>query len=216
MAELENTGKDCWRKCNRQQGPCDWCGSKGFCCTKKDNWTDTSFGCDGSFGGETRHECALKLDQGPYCATEGEICKCHGKVKYGRHESWTAERDVNGSINCTNDVFGDPKPYFKKECLCTPMVATVCDAGDKGTGGVCNCTNAPGWTEGNWWKPWCHQGMCLTGMKLPYEECFGKLNGTGLGDGTWCWDEKRNTRCPTIPGKTTKRLTMDTKLKVIK
>jgi len=124
--ELENTGKDCWRNCNRQQGPCDWCGSKGFCCTKKDNWTDTSFGCDGSFGGETRHECALKLDQGPYCATEGQICKCHGKVKYGRDENWTAEKDVVGSINCTNEEFGDPKPYFKKECLCTPMGEKVC------------------------------------------------------------------------------------------
>ena len=79
----------------------------------------------------------------------------------------------------------------------------MCDAGDQGTGGVCNCINAPGWTEGNWWKPWCLQGMCLTGMKIPYEKCIGKPNGTGLGDGTWCWDGQRNTRCPTIPGKTT-------------
>ena len=83
------------------------------------------------------------------------------------------------------------------------VVEEVCEKGNQGPGGVCNCTNAPGWTEGNWWKPWCHQGMCLTGMKLPYEECFGKLNGTGLGDGTWCWNEQRNKRCPTIQGKTT-------------
>ena len=59
QAGLENKGKDCWKNCNRQQGPCDWCGSMGFCCTKKNGWTDTSNGCDGSFGGETRHECAL-------------------------------------------------------------------------------------------------------------------------------------------------------------
>jgi len=63
-------------------------------------------------------------DKGSYCATEGQICKCHGKVKYGRVESWTAEKEVKGSINCTNDVFGDPKPHFQKECRCTPMETT--------------------------------------------------------------------------------------------
>ena len=59
LVELENEGKDCWIECHGLQGPCAWCGSKGFCCTKKTDWTDTSNGCDGSFGGETRHECAL-------------------------------------------------------------------------------------------------------------------------------------------------------------
>ena len=63
QAGLGNIGKDCWENCNRQQGPCDWCGSMGFCCTKKNGWTDTSNGCDGSFGGEKGHECALKPGQ---------------------------------------------------------------------------------------------------------------------------------------------------------
>ncbi len=31
-----------------------------MCCTQKPGWTDTSNGCDGTFGGLTRHECALK------------------------------------------------------------------------------------------------------------------------------------------------------------
>ena len=79
----------------------------------------------------------------------------------------------------------------------------MCDAGDKGPGGVCDCINEPGWIEDIWWNPWCHKGMCITHMKLPYEECHGKPNGTGLGDGTWCWNEQRNKRCPTIQGKTT-------------
>ena len=57
---LENAGKDCWRKCNKRQGACEWCGSIGFCCTKKKEWNDYSNGCDGTFGGETMHQCALK------------------------------------------------------------------------------------------------------------------------------------------------------------
>ena len=54
-----NTGKDCWSYCNGQQGPCSWCGSEGMCCTQKSGYP-ASNGCDGSFGGQTMHECALK------------------------------------------------------------------------------------------------------------------------------------------------------------
>jgi len=53
-------GVSCWAKCGRKQGPCAWCGAKGYCCTKKSGWTDTSNGCDGTFGGVRMHECALK------------------------------------------------------------------------------------------------------------------------------------------------------------
>jgi len=77
-------------------------------------------------------------------------------------------------------------------------VTAVCEPGSQGPGGVCNCTNAPGWTEGNWYEPWCHQGTCFTKMKKQWELCMGKPNGTGLGDKTWCWKENRSTRCPTI------------------
>jgi len=63
---------------------------------------------------------AKTADLDYFCATEGQICNCDGKVKYGRDETWTAERDVKGSINCTNDVFGDPKLFLQKECRCTP------------------------------------------------------------------------------------------------
>ena len=57
--KLMNTGKDCWSYCNGQQGPCSWCGSEGMCCTQKSGYP-ASNGCDGSFGGQTMHECALK------------------------------------------------------------------------------------------------------------------------------------------------------------
>ena len=58
LAELENAGQNCLNNCNGQQGACDWCGSKGFCCKK--GFTDTSNGCDGTFGGQGVHECALQ------------------------------------------------------------------------------------------------------------------------------------------------------------
>jgi len=53
-------GEDCWYECGKKQGPCAWCGSEGWCCTQKSGWTDTSNGCDGTFGGVSKHECALK------------------------------------------------------------------------------------------------------------------------------------------------------------
>jgi len=56
--KLDNLGKDCWKKCDQRQGHCNWCGSEGFCCTSKNGWTDFSNGCDGTFGGSTRHECS--------------------------------------------------------------------------------------------------------------------------------------------------------------
>jgi len=57
-SDLTNTGKDCWYKCGSKQGPCEWCGTKGMCC--KNGFKDKSNGCDGTFGGLTRHECDLK------------------------------------------------------------------------------------------------------------------------------------------------------------
>ena len=58
FSELINDGKDCWANCGNQQGPCNWCGSKGVCC--RVDWSDTSNGCDGTIGGNNIHECVLK------------------------------------------------------------------------------------------------------------------------------------------------------------
>ena len=60
LLKIANTGKDCWNPCGYKQGPCKWCGYEGWCCTKKSGFTDTSNGCDGTFGGLSMHECALK------------------------------------------------------------------------------------------------------------------------------------------------------------
>ena len=59
VPEIQNTELDCWDFCGSEQGPCEWCGAKGYCCTMKSNWNDTSNGCDGTFGGASRHECVL-------------------------------------------------------------------------------------------------------------------------------------------------------------
>ena len=58
--DLENAGQDCWNHCYGEQGPCSWCGSNGMCCTTKSEWTDTTNGCDGTFGGSAFHACTLK------------------------------------------------------------------------------------------------------------------------------------------------------------
>ena len=64
-----NAGKDCFQKCAKKQGPCKWCGKEGMCCShsifaNKIRWGRKKIGfkngCDGTFGGKTRHECAVK------------------------------------------------------------------------------------------------------------------------------------------------------------
>ena len=58
LAEIENEGQDCWEDCNKIQGKCSWCGSMGYCCTKAKDY-EKSNGCDGTFGGDEIHVCAL-------------------------------------------------------------------------------------------------------------------------------------------------------------
>ena len=75
-----------------------------------------------------------------------------------------------------------------------------CLAGTRGQGGACDCTTASGWIEGEWTDPWCHQGKCYSGQN--YGACAGKglwNNSESLGDGTWCFNEERNTECQTGP-----------------
>ena len=53
---LENDGKDCWSECNQQEGRCNWCGTRGWCC----KLSSIGSGCNGLFGGENNHQCKLK------------------------------------------------------------------------------------------------------------------------------------------------------------
>ena len=58
---------------------------------------------------------------------------------------------------------------------------------------TCNCSEAPGWVAGKWLDPWCHEGKCFSGIK--YDGCKEKPNGHPLGDGTWCYEGRRDTEC---------------------
>ena len=84
---------------------------------------------------------------------------------------------------------------------------TKCAAGVQGTGGWCDCSKAKGWIERNWREPWCSEVKCYTGQS--FGDCRGKDNGHSLGDGTWCWDERRDTECPVTPGKTNFKLNFE-------
>merc|ERR1712038_485217 len=75
--EIANAGQDCWSSCP-VQGPCAWCETKGYCCTKKSGWDDTSNGCDGTFGGAERHECVLK--QGDHLVILGGLDANYHKI----------------------------------------------------------------------------------------------------------------------------------------
>ena len=55
---LANEGKKCSLKCELRKNPCQWCGKKGFCCSQLSYLRDEN--CDGTFGGKTELECALK------------------------------------------------------------------------------------------------------------------------------------------------------------
>ena len=63
-----NAGKHCYWKCGGKQGPCWWCGKEGMCCSQSSKtefgwrYYEVGFenGCDGTFGGKTKHECVLK------------------------------------------------------------------------------------------------------------------------------------------------------------
>ena len=48
-------GEECYSKCNEKQGKCVWCG-EGLCCRKGFQ----GGGCDGSFGGQSNHQCVTK------------------------------------------------------------------------------------------------------------------------------------------------------------
>ena len=53
------------------------------------------------------------------CAAENAECLCKGQVRFGAGNNWTAFRVVEGSIECTTEVFGtDPAPGVAKGCDC--------------------------------------------------------------------------------------------------
>ena len=118
------------------------------------------------------------------CATEEELCS--GKEGQCKIKCSFQSRIIILPVvhnTCTHFVKGD----------------LICPAGVGGSGGSCQCNQASGWSEGQWKALWCYDGLCYTDQA--YDDCQGKDNGYQLGDGTWCWDHERQTKCPTISGK---------------
>merc|ERR1719273_2901104 len=52
------------------------------------------------------------------CASEGGICYCNGNVRYGVDDKWSKQQGVDGQIECSNGVFGDPANGIPKFCEC--------------------------------------------------------------------------------------------------
>jgi hypothetical protein len=54
-----------------------------------------------------------------HCATEGGFCRAPAgaMVHYGRDGVFAHRRSPPGGLPCSNDVFGDPRPYVHKECF---------------------------------------------------------------------------------------------------
>ena len=75
-----------------------------------------------------------------------------------------------------------------------------CDAGSKGPGGVCDCSELEEWAKGKWSAPFCNKGKCRSDQS--YDGCVGKKNNYWLGDGRMrCMNDKRTASCLTKPGK---------------
>lgn len=45
-------------------------------------------------------------------------CKCEGRVRFGKGDTWSAPKLVSGSIKCDTNNFDDPLPGQAKECQC--------------------------------------------------------------------------------------------------
>eukprot|EP00928_Gymnodinium_smaydae_P010462 TRINITY_DN13949_c0_g1_i2.p1 TRINITY_DN13949_c0_g1~~TRINITY_DN13949_c0_g1_i2.p1 ORF type:complete len:719 (-),score=53.81 TRINITY_DN13949_c0_g1_i2:303-2459(-) len=52
------------------------------------------------------------------CSAEGGLCECQGRVRFGKHTSWSNAQPVRGHIPCDVEHFGDPADRIVKECQC--------------------------------------------------------------------------------------------------
>jgi len=82
--------------------------------------------------GRMQSDPSVWRQNGVRCSGENGVCSCDGYVRYGRGSTWTAGRLVTGTINCNNQVFGDPLVGVSKECRCSTRAF---DAED-GLGGI--------------------------------------------------------------------------------
>jgi len=114
-------------------------------------------------------------DAGTFCSKEHDTCECVGKVKFGIDDNWTEEKDVDGSIGCAANNFGnvDPAPGVKKECRCTPK-----------------CSENWTWEsekEANWKRGW----ICNDYSSIMNQWCENGGIGSGWNS-DWSWTQDAN------------------------
>ncbi|SDM66261.1 family 43 glycosylhydrolase [Actinacidiphila guanduensis] len=86
--------------------------------------TTASFGGDPDYN--TLKSCGLAPLGGPSgytrCADEGSACTVPGthQVAYGQNGAFSVRQVTGGSVECSNDVFGDPLYSVVKSCYVSP------------------------------------------------------------------------------------------------
>merc|ERR1719401_1534668 len=66
--------------------------------------------------------------------TDTNICQCRGEVRYGYGDTWSISKQVDESIECSNEVFGDPLYLQAKECQCKQATYHFVDSSNCGQG----------------------------------------------------------------------------------
>ena len=61
---------------------------------------------------------------------------------------------------------------------------------------MCDCRNANGWSEEGGWTIGCNYHGCFAEQE--YNACVGIKDKRPVGDGTWCYDNKRQTECTIV------------------
>jgi len=100
----------------------------------------------------------------------------------------------------------------RRDTQCKTSNPKVCLGGKRNPkGGECNCDDPRVFSHnvykkvladgGKWREPWCFEGQCYTrqasgpGSDLCVGKGVGKKFGGGLGDGSWCFNERRDITC---------------------
>ncbi len=112
-----------------------------------------------------------------YCADEGGVCSFSGigTVRYGASGSYSYQSNVNGSIACTNAVFGDPIIGTAKSCYysitsqnpppCSDVGLITCWLFDEGSGSTVADSTGGGYTGtvqgAQSWNSSGHRGSAL-------------------------------------------------------
>ena len=106
-SKLQNSDERCWGKCEAKDGPCEWCGTEGWCCRQK----NIKNGCDGNLGSKNHHICVHGLGFEPLkLVNPGEkcwkSCKGQGPCNWCGSEGWCCRKGWIGN-GCDGSFGGD-------------------------------------------------------------------------------------------------------------